>query len=140
MAKTVQQAVDNWVNGAGAAQQRYVDGVRSTDVDVIGRAIAQAPVAMRNYATALSSGLWARRLTESGGTANWKTQTEKKAGNYGTGIAAAKDKFTAAMQHLLPYIQQGRGQIHSMPKGSLADSKARATAWIDYMAAYRANR
>jgi len=135
MAKTVQQVVDKWAANAGGAQQAFTQGVEGTTVDVAARAIAQQGVLLQNFSEAVTSGRWARGLTESGGTQNWKTKTVAKAANYGTGINAGKGKFQSAMTKLLPYIQQGQATIASMPKGSIAASKARAVAWIDYMAA-----
>lgn len=135
MAKSVQQVVDKWAANAGGAQGAFTDGVNNTTVDVVGRAIAQESVLLQNFNQAVTSGRWAQSLTASGGTANWKAKTVAKASNYGTGIAAAKGKFQSAMTKLLPYIQQGQTMIEAMPSGSIAASKNRATAWIDYMAA-----
>lgn len=137
MAKTVPQVVDKWAQNAGAAQTNFTTGVENTQVDVAARAIAQQSVLLSNFTESVTSGRWARGLTESGGTANWKSKTVAKASNYSTGIAAGKPKFQTAMSKLLPYIQQGQSMVHAMPKGNIGASKARANAWIDYMAAGR---
>lgn len=137
MAVSAQQAADRWAAGAGAGQQRYTEGVQNTNVDVVGRAIAQQGVMVANFGQAVSSGLWARKLGEVG-TAGWKSRTIAKASNYSTGIAAGKDRYAAAAAKLLPYISQGQTMIAAMPKGNIGASKARASAWIDYMAAYKA--
>lgn len=132
-----QQGADRWANSAGAAQQRFSEGVQNTQVDVVARAIAQQQVLVNNFTQAVTSGRWARRLNEVG-TTGWKQRTVAKAANYGTGIAAGKDRYAAAAAKLYPYIAQGQQMISGMSKGSLADSKARASAWIDFMAAYKA--
>jgi len=128
---------DNWANSAGGAQQKYTTGVQNTTKDVVGNAIAQQNVMVSNFNQSVTSGRWASRLSAVGNS-GWKTSTVAKASNYGTGIAAAKSKYLAAAQKLYPYIAQGQAMIAAMPKGTLADSKARATAMIDYMAAYKA--
>lgn len=128
---------DRWETGSQGATSKYTQGVQNTQVDVVGRAIQQAPVAVANFAQAVNSGRWARRLTESGGTANWKAMTVAKASNYGTGVTAAKGKYQAAAQKLYPYIAAGQQAIHAMPSGNLGASIARATAWINYMAQYK---
>ncbi len=128
---------DRWEQGSQGATAKYTQGVQNTQIDVVGRAIAQANVAVANFAAAVNSGRWARKLTESGGTANWKAMTAAKAANYGTGVSAAKGKYQAAAQKLYPYIAAGQGGIHSMPSGSLGASIARATAWITYMSQYK---
>ena len=112
MAKSVQATVERWKNGAGGAQQSYTDGINSTQIDVMGRAIAAAPAAVRNYADALNSGRYAAAVNASGGTANWKAMSAKKAGNYSSGVALGADKFSSAMAKLLPAID---GIVSSLP-------------------------
>lgn len=135
--KTPQAGADAWAASSGSAQTAFTDGVQSTQVDVVARAIAQQNVMQANFAEAVSSGRWARRLNEVG-TAGWKARTIAKAANYGTGIAAGKDRYAAAAAKLYPYIAQGQTMIAAMPKGNIGASKARAAAWIDYMASYKA--
>lgn len=112
MAKSAAATVQKWKQNASGAQQAFTDGINSTQIDVMGKAIAAAGDAVRNYADALSSGRWAAAINASGGTANWKTQAAKKAGNYGTGIAAGEEKFARAMGKLLPAID---GIVGSLP-------------------------
>lgn len=112
MAKTLASTVNKWKTNSSAATQTYADGIQSTQIDVMGRAIAAAPDAVRNYNEALSSGRWAAAINASGGTANWKSQSQKKSANYGVGIAAGADKFQAAMGKLLPAID---GIVSSLP-------------------------
>jgi len=104
MAKSLQSVVTKWKSNAGGAQQAYADGVNSTQVDVMGRAIQAAPDAVRNFTEAITSGRWAAAITASGGTANWKAMTAAKVGNYSTGIQAGADKYQRAMSKLLPAI------------------------------------
>jgi hypothetical protein len=112
MAKSVQATVQKWTQNAGAAQGAYTDGIQATSVDVMGKAIAAAPAAVRNYNDALSSGRWAAAINASGGTANWKAMSAAKAGNYGTGITAGTSKFQKSMGVLLPAIE---GIVSSLP-------------------------
>lgn len=137
MAVSPQVGADRWAAAAGSAQTRFTEGVQNTQVDVVARAVAQQGVMQANFAEAVSSGRWARRLGEVG-TAGWKARTVAKASNYSTGIAAGKDRYAAAAAKLYPYIGQGQAMIAQMPKGNIGASKARASAWIDYMAAYKA--
>lgn len=131
--KSVQQTVDRWKAAAGAAQQTYTEGVANTQVDVMGRAIAAAPAMVQAFNESVTSGRWARAITESGGTANWKQQTQAKAANYGTGITAGSDKYARAMGKLIPYIAQGVASLPAKVPGNIGSSKARVNAFIDYM-------
>jgi len=121
-------AAARWQQGAAQGQQRFVEGVRGTQVDVVGLAIAQEGVLVANFGQAVSSGKWRRNLAAVG-TQGWKMATEAKAANYGTGVAAAKDKYQARIAPVLAFEAQLQSQIASMPKGTLADSIARMSAW-----------
>lgn len=112
MAKNLQTTVSKWKTNAGGAQSAYTEGVQSTQIDVMGRAIAAGPDAVRNYSDAWASGRVAAAINASGGTANWKTRTVAKAGNYGTGINLGADKFQSSMSKLLPALD---GIVGSLP-------------------------
>jgi hypothetical protein len=127
-----QAGADAWVQGAGAATGKWATNLQNTQKDIVGRAVAAAPQAVANYNDAINSGRWAARL-QAVGNAGIKAAAQAKAANFGTGVSQARDKYLAAAQKLYPYIAQGQAQIEAMPSGSIAASKARATAWIDYM-------
>lgn len=121
-------AAQRWQQGAATGQTRYVEGVRATQVDVVGRAIAQEGVLVANFSQAVSSGKWRRNLGAVG-TQGWKAATEAKASNYSTGVNAAKDKYQTRIAPVLAFEAQLQAQIDSMPKGTLGDSIARMSAW-----------
>lgn len=132
-AATAQQ---RWQSAAGAAQTKYVDGVQSTSKDPTALAAAQAQKMLNGVTQAVSSGYWQRRLADVG-KSGWQSATVAKAANYGTGIQASGTKYqqgyTAFWNYATPYLNQVLG----MPKTSLADSIARATAWIQAAAGYQ---
>jgi len=125
VAKTLEQTVSNWQAGAGAAQQRFVDGVQGTQVDVVGKAIAAQPALVAGFNQAVSSGFWAARL-RAVGTAGWKDRTVAKAANYGVGIQAGTPNYNQAMQVWLPRIQSVAAQAKNMPGGSIDNRIARS--------------
>lgn len=112
MAKSLQATVARYKASAGTAQQAYTDGIASTQIDVMGRAIAAAPSMVRNFNDSVASGRWQNAINASGGTANWKAMSQAKANNYGTGVAAGEAKFQSAMSKLLPAID---GIVSSLP-------------------------
>lgn len=133
MPATVQQAADRWEQNASGAQSKWSEAIQGTQADQAGRAIAAQGAMAANFARAVSSGFWARRVQESGGTANWKAQSLAKASNYGTGVAAGKGKYQQAMSKWLPIIQANAQAVRSMPSGNLSASIARATQFITLM-------
>ncbi len=120
MAKSVATTVARWKAGANGASQAYIDGIQSTQVDVMARAIAAGPDAVRNYNEAWASGRVARAITESGGTANWKAQSAKKAPNYLTGIQAGEDKAARAFGKLIPAIESLVSSLPARQPGNVA--------------------
>ena len=127
-----QAGADAWVQGAGGATQKWATNLQNTQKDIVGRAIAQAPVAIANYQDAINSGRWASKL-QAIGNSGIKAAAQAKQANFGTGVSQARDKYLKVATVLYPYIAQGQAQIEAMPSGSIAASKARANAWIDYM-------
>lgn len=133
---TAQQGADAWAAGVQGGAAKYAANVQATTKDVVGLAIAQQGALVANFNQAVQSGLWARRLGEVG-TSGWKAATVAKASNYVTGATAGKQKYQDQATQLYPYIAQGEQQVSAMPSGTLGDSIARATFWINYMAAYK---
>jgi len=128
MATDLATTVSRWVSGAQGAQQKFVDGVRNTTSDPTQLAIAAESSLLSGFQQAVSSGRWRQNLARVG-KAGWQQATVDKANNYGTGISAGQDKFSAAMQTWLPVIQQTAAQVRSMPSGSIAASNARSAAF-----------
>jgi hypothetical protein len=120
--------VARWRDSASAGQTRYTEGVQATQVDVVARAISAQPKLLANFQQAVTSGFWARRLSERG-TAGWKQATVAKASNYATGIAAGVDDYQAAMQTWLPIIQSAAASVKGMPNATFQDSLNRMTAF-----------
>ena len=119
--------VARWKSSAGMAGQRYAEGVQSTQVDVVGRAIAAQPKMLQGVVESIQSGRWARRLGEVG-NAGWKAQTLAKAPNYAQGIQAGEGNYQKAMGVWLPIINQAAAQVQAMPNNSFQDAVARSVA------------
>lgn len=128
MAKSLQATVAKWRQNAGGAQQAFTEGVQGTQVDVMGRAVAAAADAVRNYSDAVTSGRWAAGINASGGTGNWKARTVAKAANYGTGINAGADKYQAALSKLLPAIEGIVGSLPARQPGNVGANIERVRA------------
>ena len=129
-------AAQRWQSAASTAQTRYTEGVQSTSKDPTALAAAQAGKMLAGVQQAVSSGRWQRRLAETG-KAGWQSATLAKANNYSTGISAGLAKYQQGYGAFAAYMSPYQSQIQSMPKNSLADSIARATAWIQQAAAYK---
>lgn len=119
--KTAAQGAAKYRANAGQAGQTWLEGIQGTTVDVMQRAVAQAPAAIAGYTQSLQSGAYAKAVAASGGTTNWKTKSEAKQGNYAVGVQAGAAKQEAA----LGKIMTAMGPIvSSLPARGPAGSEA----------------
>lgn len=125
-----------WSAGVTGASQRYIDGIRGTQVDVAARAVAAQDRLLAGFNQVVQSGEWARRVL-SVGTSGWKSAAEAKAQNYTTGATAGLPKFQAFAQQAQPIWSQLSANIDNMPSGGKANALARVGAWIDGMQQFR---
>lgn len=132
--KTAAQALERWKAGTSAGEQTWATNLQATTKPIVDAAIAQQGVAISNYTRALSSGLWAAKL-RAVGDAGIKQAAAKKSANYGTGVAAAADKFGVFLTKLIAYQSANLPSIYQMPSGTPGAGKARMNAWFDIMAA-----
>src|SRR5258708_24400793 len=135
--KTAAQAAAKWAASTSQGQQTWAENLSSTNKPIVQAAINQRAVMQTNFnASTQPGGVWEQRLSAVG-DAGIKQAARDKAANYGTGVGQAVPKFTSAIGKIIQYEQAGLAQIYAMPSGTIAASKARASAWIDYMHAGR---
>lgn len=133
--KTAAQAAAKWDASTALGGQTWLQNLQSTNKPIVDAAIAQRAVAQANYAQALQpGGVWETRL-RAVGDAGIKQAAANKSGNYAQGVSQAQPRFQSAITKILAYEAAGLQAIYAMPKGTTAAGIARATAWIQYMAA-----
>lgn len=133
--KTAAQATAKWTASTSTGQQTWLDNLVGTTKPIVARAIAQRGVMQQNFAQATApGGSWERNL-EAVGDQGIKQAARDKSSNYGTGVAQGQNRFNSAITKILAYEAAGLPAIYAMPSGTLQAGIARATAWIQYMAA-----
>lgn len=128
MAKTLDAVKAKWQQNTSASQQAYVDGVQNTTVDPTQLAIANESGYLSGVQSAVSTGLWRRKLAAVG-KAGWQQATISKAANFANGVANGADKYERAMQQWLPVIQQVGAQAKAMP-GQTIDQRLQRSAYV----------
>ena len=135
MAKTPQQAAAKWDASTSQGQSVWLQNLQSTTKPIVAAAVANRSVMQSNFNAATQpGGVWQSRL-EAVGDSGIKAAAAAKAQNYSTGVSQAQPKFLAAITKILAYENAGLPAIYAMPSGTTAAGIARATAWIQYMAA-----
>lgn len=128
--KTAQQAGSNWQSAGTRAQPNYVAGVQNTTKDQAALAVAQQQTLLNNFTQAVQSGRWAQGVTRRG-TAYWKSQSEAKANNYGTGYTAGAQNYAAAAAKFMPAIAQGVSSLP--PRGDINQNLQRSASLALYL-------
>lgn len=132
--KSAQQASSNWTGSQARAQSAFVAGVQSYSGDWAGATVAQQNALVTNFNQAVNSGAWAQGVQRKG-TNGWKSATEAKAGNYGTGFSAGAQAFTSAITKI---INAEQNIVPSLPaRGTYEQNKLRSTAFMDAMHALK---
>jgi hypothetical protein len=125
LAKDLASVVRKWTANASGAQQAYIDGIESTTVDPTALAIANEQGYLAGVQSAVTTGLWRRKLSAVG-RAGWQAASIAKASNFSTGIAAGASKYERSMTTWLPIIQQAGVAAKAMPGQTLDQRLARS--------------
>lgn len=125
MPKTLTQVTEKYSANAGAAGPAWLQGVNNTSVDPTALAAANSAGYLAGVQAAVSSGLWARKLTAVGKT-GWLAACDAKSGNYATGISAGQQKYDSAMATWLPILQQTGAAAKAMPGQTIQQRIARS--------------
>lgn len=138
MAKQISMSADqfatNWTGAMGNSVQKVKDGINRVTDSPMAKAAANKDKWRDGVVRAYNEGRFEAGLGQVS-LQDWKTNTMAKVSErLASGATAAKGKMTKFGAWLIPTVNQGLQQIADMPKLTLSDSKARAVAWIDFMA------
>lgn len=128
--KSAATAAANWQGSSGRATTDYVAGVTGTTKDQAGLAVAAGSRYIQGVQDAYASGRWAAGI-QRGGTAYWKSQTEKKSSNYSSGYAAGVSNYQAAAQKVMAAIAQGVANLP--PRGDINQNLQRSASLATYL-------
>lgn len=135
LAKSPQQVADKWATNLGGAATAIKDGVNGVTTAPTALAAAAEGRYISGVQAAVASGKWQAGLNRVS-LQDWKdSMLQKGLARVGPGAAAAKGKFAAFMQQLLPYQQQ---LIASLPpRGDLNANIQRMVAMAQGMHNFR---
>lgn len=132
--KSAQQAAQNWTGSQARATSAYTAGVQAYQGDWAGATTSQQNALVTNFNTAVNNGSWAAGVQRTG-TSGWKSATEAKSANYGTGFSAGAQKFTTAITKI---VNAEQSIVPGLPaRGTYEQNKLRSTAFMDAMHALK---
>lgn len=134
MAGTPQEIARKWAQNLSASSAEMERGARAVRT-APGMLAAERQDKMRaNILRAIDSGKWARNVS-SVSLAEWQNAYIQKAiTRAAQGAQAAEPKMAQFMGRLLPYQDNLKTQLATMPDLTIEDSINRAAAWIRGMA------
>jgi hypothetical protein len=133
--KTPTQAAEKWNNSTATGQSTWLENLQRTAKPIVASAVAARANMQARFAEATAPGGRWQTALEAVGDAGIKNAAAAKAQNYSTGVQQSQPKFLSAITKILAYENAGLPAIYAMPSGTTQAGVARATAWIQYMAA-----
>lgn len=132
---TAEQATAKWLSRLSGATQQITDGVNGVTVAPGSKAAAASQLWLQRVQAAQAK--WARNVGA-------VTLEQWRAAMINVGIPrvaqgaqAKQQKVQAFFSQFLPYLDAGVAKVRAMPKGDINASIARATAMIQYNAAFK---
>lgn len=133
--QTPQAITQKWLNNMSRASEAYKAGVQAVTESPTAKAAAAADRYVQGVQRAVDTGKFQNNLQRISLPAWQQATINKGAARLASGAAAAQDKMQAAMQSLIPYIQQGVSQLP--PRGDMNANIQRAVAMMTWMGNYR---
>lgn len=136
MAKVnAQQWLDKWGQRLNASSSFITAGVNGVTTAPGQSAAAAADRMLANLTAAVSSGLWAKRVSAISLT-DWKaSMTNKGIPRIAAGVTQAQKTKGTVIGNLLVAVDAAASEANALPKGGIEQSIARASAFMRSMAA-----
>ncbi len=128
-----QEWLKKWGTNLNAASQYIRDGVGRVTVAPGIAAAAAADRMLAGIQEAVSSGMWAKRVSAVS-LAEWQSSMINKGlPHISQGVSQAQKTKGAEIQALLSAIDSVQAEVQAMPKGGLSNNVARAVAFMTKM-------
>lgn len=122
-----------WGRNAGTAGQSLKEGIENVNESPMEAAAAKEDLYLQRIQEAVADGRYSRGLKKVS-LAEWKDKTiNKGVPRYQASIPGAIPKMEAAMNVLVPHIEEGQKLVQAMPSVTLEDGINRAAAMIRHM-------
>jgi hypothetical protein len=125
-----------WARNLSAAGDSIRAGVAAVNVAPTQKAAARVDAYVQGVARAAQSGKFQRGLNRVSLQSWQDSMVNKGLPRVASGATAAKDKVTAFLQKWLPYQDQLKSKLASMPRGDLQTNIQRAITAMEHNAAF----
>lgn len=140
MAQSAKTVADKWQRNTSGSIQSYKDGINAVTQSPTEKAAAAVDRQVAGVQRAAAEGKTQRALLRVS-LADWrKAAIDKGANRLASGVQAAVGKVESFLGEFLPYVEQGRDQLSSMPRGDVEQNIQRMVAMVRHNAAFRRSR
>jgi hypothetical protein len=136
MAKNPSDVAKKWQRNLAGASESIRLGVNAITESPTEKAARRQDAYISGVQRAAASGKWARGLRRVS-AADWqRAMIDKGIQRIASGASTATPKVEQFMGQWLPYMDQLRSKLASMPRGDIEQNKARMIAAVDHAAAF----
>lgn len=130
-------AAQKWAQAMGAAGANYKAGIMRVTSSPMAAAAQNQQGYINGVMAAVNSGKWAAGLSRVS-LQSWQSAASNLgAQRLGAGATQAQPKVLAFMQSFWPTLQAAQAQVKAMPADTYEARKARATAMMDALHAFK---
>lgn len=135
--KSPDQVARKWASRLGQASEAIKQGVQATTVNPAERAAAAQDRYVSGVQRAVATGKYQRGLRRVSLQSWQDAMINKGLPRVASGATAALPKVTAFLEKWLPYEEQLKQKLQSMPRGDLQQNIARMVTAVEHNAAFR---
>jgi hypothetical protein len=137
MARDPNSVARKWASNTAASTQAVEDGIQRLRESPTAAAARRKDAYVEGVRKAVAEGKWERGL-QAVSLDQWQTaMRDKGIPRIGAGAQAAEGDFASFMGEFLPHLDQLDGVLRNMPRGTLEQNIARATAAIRHNAGFK---
>lgn len=137
MAMSASKVAEKWSRNLSQAGPSIVAGVQGVTESPTEKAAAAADRMVQGVQRAVADGKYQAGLRRVS-LEDWKRATiDKGAARVASGAVAARPKMEQFMGEWLPYMEEGKRKLESMPRGSLEQNVQRMIAQVQHAAQFR---
>lgn len=135
--KNASQVADKWSRNLAGSTESIRAGVQSVTTNPAEKAIAAKERYVQGVQRAAAEGKYERGLRKVSLQMWQESMINKGLSRIASGASAGKSKMVAFMDKWLPYEEQLKQKLASMPRGDLQQNIARMVAAVEHNASFR---
>jgi predicted transcriptional regulator len=135
--KNPQAVAQKWAQNTGRSIDAVRQGVQAVTVNPAEKAIARQDAYIAGVQRAVADGKYRRGLGKVTLQSWQDAMINKGLTRIAAGASAAQPKMATFMEKFLPYVEQGKQKLASMPRGDYQANVQRMLTMVDHLANFK---